>query len=313
MTELAIDVRGLTKRFGKKIAVDGVDIQVPRGEVWGFLGPNGSGKTTTIRMLCGLLKPDAGTGTCLGYDVITEADRIKREVGYMTQKFSFWEDLSVRENLEFVARVYEIEDRKARVAATLERLGLTARQEQLAGQLSGGWKQRLALAACMLHAPKLLLLDEPTAGVDPQARREFWEEIHRLSEEGLTVLVSTHYMDEAERCDRIVYISAGKIVTRGSVADVIRESRLVTFLISGPDVRRFLSRLEDKPGVEHVAFFGAKLHVSGRDRAALEQTLMPFRNDPDFQIEEAEPSLEDVFIHLQNPNGKADTLPMVNA
>jgi ABC-2 type transport system ATP-binding protein len=313
MTELAIDVRGLTKRFGKKIAVDGVDIQVPRGEVWGFLGPNGSGKTTTIRMLCGLLKPDAGTGTCLGYDVITEADRIKREVGYMTQKFSFWEDLSVRENLEFVARVYEIEDRKARVAATLERLGLTARQEQLAGQLSGGWKQRLALAACMLHAPKLLLLDEPTAGVDPQARREFWEEIHRLSEEGLTVLVSTHYMDEAERCDRIVYISAGKIVTRGSVADVIRESRLVTFLISGPDVRRFLSCLEDKPGVEHVAFFGAKLHVSGRDRAALEQTLMPFRNDPDFQIEEAEPSLEDVFIHLQNPNGKADTLPMVNA
>ncbi len=313
MTELAIDVRGLTKRFGKKIAVDGVDIQVPRGEVWGFLGPNGSGKTTTIRMLCGLLKPDAGTGTCLGYDVITEADRIKREVGYMTQKFSFWEDLSIRENLEFVARVYEIEDRKARVAATLERLGLTARQEQLAGQLSGGWKQRLALAACMLHAPKLLLLDEPTAGVDPQARREFWEEIHRLSEEGLTVLVSTHYMDEAERCDRIVYISAGKIVTRGSVADVIRESRLVTFLISGPDVRRFLSRLEDKPGVEHVAFFGAKLHVSGRDRAALEQTLMPFRNDPDFQIEEAEPSLEDVFIHLQNPNGKADTLPMVNA
>ena len=313
MTELAIDVRGLTKRFGKKIAVDGVDIQVPRGEVWGFLGPNGSGKTTTIRMLCGLLKPDAGTGTCLAYDVITEADRIKREVGYMTQKFSFWEDLSIRENLEFVARVYEIEDRKARVAATLERLGLTARQEQLAGQLSGGWKQRLALAACMLHAPKLLLLDEPTAGVDPQARREFWEEIHRLSEEGLTVLVSTHYMDEAERCDRIVYISAGKIVTRGSVADVIRESRLVTFLISGPDVRRFLSRLEDKPGVEHVAFFGAKLHVSGRDRAALEQTLMPFRNDPDFQIEEAEPSLEDVFIHLQNPNGKADTLPMVNA
>jgi ABC-2 type transport system ATP-binding protein len=304
VTNLVIDVHGLVKTFGAKRAVNGVDIQVPEGQVWGFLGPNGSGKTTTIRMLCGLLKPDEGSGTCLGYDVLREPESIKREVGYMTQRFSFWEDLSIRENLEFIARVYEIPNRKARVAETIERLGLTNRKEQLAGQLSGGWKQRLALSACMLHQPKLLLLDEPTAGVDPQARREFWEEIHRLTQEGLTVLVSTHYMDEAERCDRIVYISAGNIITRGTVADVIRQSGLVTYLISGPDVRRFLPRLHDKPGVEHVAFFGAKLHVSGRDGQALEETLKPFANDPEFEIEQAEPSLEDVFIHLQNPTGK---------
>lgn len=304
MTGLAIDVHGLVKTFGSKRAVNGVDIQVPEGQVWGFLGPNGSGKTTTIRMLCGLLKPDAGTGTCLGYDVLREPESIKREVGYMTQRFSFWEDLSIRENLEFVARVYEIPDRKRRVKETIERLGLTKRQEQLAGTLSGGWKQRLALSACMLHEPKLLLLDEPTAGVDPQARREFWEEIHRLSQAGLTVLVSTHYMDEAERCDRIVYISAGEIITRGTVSDVIEESGLKTYLISGPDVRRFLPRLENGAGVEHVAFFGAKLHVSGRDGGALKETLAPFAGDPEFKIEEAEPSLEDVFIHLQNPNGR---------
>ena len=305
MTDFAIDVHGLTKRFGRKVAVNGIDIQVPRGQVWGFLGPNGSGKTTTIRMLCGLLKPDAGEGTCLGYDVVRETESIKREVGYMTQRFSYWDDLSIRENLDFVGRVYQIAERKARVDATLARLGLSERQDQLAGELSGGWKQRLALSACMLHEPKLLLLDEPTAGVDPQARRDFWEEIHRLSERGLTVLVSTHYMDEAERCDRVVYISVGSIVARGTVAEVIRQSRLVTFLVSGPDVRRYLSRLEGKPGVEHAAFFGALLHVSGRDRAALESTLAPLRGDANLEITEAESSLEDVFIHLQRPERRA--------
>jgi ABC-2 type transport system ATP-binding protein len=305
MSGLAIDVHGLVKRFGRKTAVDGIDIAVPEGEVWGFLGPNGSGKTTTIRMLCGLLHPDAGTGTCLGYDVKTEADSIKREVGYMTQRFSFWEDLSIRENLEFVARVYEIPERKQRVDETLERLGLTNRQNQLAGELSGGWKQRLALAACMLHRPKLLLLDEPTAGVDPQARREFWEEIHRLSQsEGLTVLVSTHYMDEAERCDRIVYISLGKIVARGTVAEVIHQSGLITFEIEGRDVRRLIPRLEGKPGVEHIAFFGAMLHVSGHDRAALEAALAEIKNEPGITIIAAEPSLEDVFIYLQQANAR---------
>jgi len=299
VTNLAIDVKGLTKRFGKKVAVDHVDIAIPEGEVWGFLGPKGSGKTTTIRMLCGLLRADEGQGTCLGLDFRTQSEAIKRQVGYMTQKFSFWEDLSIRENLEFVARVYGVEAPQQKVDATLERLGLTARQDQLAGQLSGGWKQRMALAACMLHDPQLLLLDEPTAGVDPKARRDFWEEIHALSAQGLTVLVSTHYMDEAERCDRIVYILNGKLVTRGSVAEVIAESGLSTFTIEGQGVRHLVQEFEDKPGVDYAGFFGAALHVSGRDRASLERTIAPYRARADLTIAEAKPSLEDVFIHLQ--------------
>ncbi len=296
---LAIDVHGLTKRFGTKMAVDHVDIAVPEGEVWGFLGPNGSGKTTTIRMLCGLLRADEGQGTCLGYNVRTQSEQIKRETGYMTQRFSFWEDLSIRENLDFVARMYELDDRKAKVDGTLERLGLVKRQDQMAGSLSGGWKQRLALAACMLHSPKLLLLDEPTAGVDPKARRDFWEEIHTLSDAGLTVLVSTHYMDEAERCDRIVYILNGKMIARGTVAEVIAQSKLFTYIVEGEDVRRFMQRLQDEPGVEHAAFFGAALHVTGLDRDALERALAPLRNEPGITIQEAQTSLEDVFIHLQ--------------
>jgi len=296
---LAIDVKGLTQRFGTKLAVDHIDIAVPQGQVWGFLGPNGSGKTTTIRMLCGLLNADDGEGTCLGLDFRTQSDAIKRQVGYMTQKFSFWEDLSIRENLEFVARVYGVKDSRRKVDHTLERLGLVKRQRQLAGQLSGGWKQRMALAACMLHDPKLLLLDEPTAGVDPKARRDFWEEIHALSAEGLTVLVSTHYMDEAERCDRIVYILNGKLVARGSVAEVIEQSGLVTFVLEGADVRHLSSDLRGQPGVDYVGFFGAALHVSGHDRALLEQTLTPFRSRAGITLGEAPPSLEDVFIDLQ--------------
>ena len=296
---LAIDVRGLTKRFGTKLAVDHVDIAVPQGEVWGFLGPNGSGKTTTIRMLCGLLHADEGEGTCLGLDLRTEPEAIKRQVGYMTQKFSFWEDLSIRENLDFVARLYELPGRKAKVDQTLERLGLTHRQNQLAGELSGGWKQRMALAACTLHDPKLLLLDEPTAGVDPKARRDFWEQIHALSEDGLTVLVSTHYMDEAERCDRIVYILNGKLIARGTVPDVIARSGLITFTVEGDGTRRLLQQIQGQPGVEYAAFFGAAVHVSGHDRAALEKALAPFRGQPGITITEVPPNLEDVFILLQ--------------
>src|SRR5689334_6397340 len=236
--DYVIDVRGLAKSFDGHRAVDGVDLRVTRGRICGFLGPNGSGKTTTIRMICGLLRPDGGSGTCLGFDIIREAREIKRRVGYMTQRFGLYEDLSIRENLDFIARVYTVPDRRAVVTRTLERLGLADRSRQLAGELSGGWKQRLALAACLLHDPKLLLLDEPTAGVDPKARRDFWEEIHALSAQGLTVLVSTHYMDEAERCDRIVYLLNGKLVAKGSVADVIAQSGLSTFTIEGADVRR---------------------------------------------------------------------------
>ncbi|HTP75569.1 MAG TPA: ABC transporter ATP-binding protein [Rhizomicrobium sp.] len=303
MTSLAIDVRGLKKSFGRKQAVKGIDIAVPEGEVWGFLGPNGSGKTTTIRMLCGLLRADAGEGTCLGYDFRTQSEQIKREVGYMTQRFSFWEDLSIRENLDFVARLYELPDARGAVSDAIARLGLTNRQEQLAGDLSGGWKQRLALAACMLHSPKLLLLDEPTAGVDPKARRDFWDEIHHLSARGLTVLVSTHYMDEAERCDRIVYINLGTIVARGTVADVISHSGLFTFVVQGEGARGLAGKLEGAAGVEFIAFFGAALHVSGRDHAALERALVPYMSEPGLTIQEAAPSLEDVFIQLQEKSG----------
>jgi len=299
VTELAIDVKGLTKRFGGKVAVDHVDIAVPRGQVWGFLGPNGSGKTTTIRMLCGLLTADEGEGVCLGMNIRTEAEAIKRRVGYMTQRFSFWEDLSIRENLEFVARLYEVQGARARVDKTLEQLGLAARQDQLAGQLSGGWKQRMALAACLLHDPQLLLLDEPTAGVDPKARRDFWEQIHALSDRGLTVLVSTHYMDEAERCDRIVYILNGKMVAGGTVAEVIARSGLVTFILEGKEARHLIGDFQNMPGVDYAGFFGAALHVSGKDRAALENTIAPYHDRPGLSVREEAPNLEDVFIQLQ--------------
>jgi ABC-2 type transport system ATP-binding protein len=303
----AIDVRNLTKRFGKKTAVNGIDIAVPEGQVWGFLGPNGSGKTTTIRMLCGLLIADAGEGTCLGYDFRTQPDQIKRETGYMTQRFSFWEDLSIRENLEFVARVYGLPNRRKLVDAMLEKLGLTQRQKQLAGELSGGWKQRMALAACTLHSPKLLLLDEPTAGVDPKARRDFWNEIHTLSGEGITVLVSTHYMDEAERCDQIVFISAGTLVARGTVGDIIKQSGLMTFTIEGENVRPLVDKLRSQPGVKSVAFFGALLHISGYDRELLERALAPYRSDPKLVIKETEASLEDVFIQLQETAARSNS------
>lgn len=298
---LAIDVSELSKSFGKRTVVDKFSIQVPKGQVWGFLGPNGSGKTTTIRMLCGLLVPDSGTGTCLGYDIKRQAAEIKRNVGYMTQRFSFYEDLSIRENLEFVARIYEMADRVQAVDQAIERLGLVERQQQLAGTLSGGWKQRLALAACILHRPQLLLLDEPTAGVDPQARRDFWDEIHQLAAQGLTVLVSTHYMDEAERCDRIVYLAYGTVLARGTVDEVINASALATWIVTGDDVRGLAGELHGRDGIDQVSVFGLTLHVSGTDAAKLEQAVAPFRARGGFRWSRSQPSLEDVFIHLMAP------------
>lgn len=298
---LAIDVKGLTKSFSGRKVVDDFTIQVPVGQVWGFLGPNGSGKTTTIRLLCGLLVPDAGSGTCLGYDIKRESAQIKRNVGYMTQRFSFYEDLSIRENLEFVARVYEMDNRQTAVDEAIDRLGLKQRQTQLAGTLSGGWKQRLALAACILHKPKLLLLDEPTAGVDPQARRDFWDEIHQLAAQGLTVLVSTHYMDEAERCDRIVYLAYGTVLARGTVAEVIANSNIFTWIVTGEDVRSLALELNATEGIDQVSVFGVTLHVSGSDPVVLDHAIAPFRSRPGFAWEKSSPSLEDVFIHLMAP------------
>ncbi|HVE54589.1 MAG TPA: ABC transporter ATP-binding protein [Ramlibacter sp.] len=292
-----IDVRGLHKRFGALHAVRGVGITVEAGRICGFLGPNGAGKTTMLRMLCGLLTPDAGEGAVLGFDVIGEAREIKRRVGYMTQKFSLYEDLTIEQNLEFTARVHELDRRRARVDAAIERLGLQARRRQLAGALSGGWKQRLARAASTLHEPDLLLLDEPTAGVDPEARRTFWDEIHDLSARGLTVLVSTHYMDEAERCPEIAYIAQGRLLARGTAEEVIAASGLVTVNAEGPGADRLAPELRAKPGVEMAAPFGTSLHVSGRDRSALLRAIEPYRRPP-FTWAETQPTLEDVFIQL---------------
>jgi ABC-2 type transport system ATP-binding protein len=297
MSDLAVDVSGLSKRFGPRQVVRDLAIQVETGRITGFLGPNGSGKTTTLRMLCGLLTPDAGEGRVLGLDFRTQAEAVKRQTGYMTQKFSLYEDLSIEENLDFVARVHELDRRRERVRESLERLGLTARRKQLAGSLSGGWKQRLALAASVLHGPRLLLLDEPTAGVDPKARREFWDEIHALSAEGLTVMVSTHYMDEAERCHDIAYIAYGTLMARGAAEAVIAASGLITFRAEGPGADRLSRRLAGAPGVLMAAPFGAALHVSGTDRPALEAAIEPFRQAP-LVWSEVQPTLEDVFIRL---------------
>lgn len=309
-----IDVHGLSKSFSGRKVVDDFSMTVERGQIYGFLGPNGSGKTTTIRMLCGLLTPDSGQGTCLGYDILTQSNQIKREIGYMTQKFSLYEDLSIAENLTFVARVHGVKNIRARVDQALERLGLAHRRRQLAGTLSGGWKQRLALAACILPEPKLLLLDEPTAGVDPKARREFWDEIHSLAHEGITILVSTHYMDEAERCHEIVYIAFGKLLAQGSVSGVITQAGLSTWSVAmrdydGGKLAELSGKLDQAPGVDAVTAFGIGLHVCGQDRAALEQAIAPWRNDPALIWSPTSPNLEDVFIHLvsaanlDRPNG----------
>ena len=298
--DIVIDVHGLTKKFGGRAVVHDLSLQVKRGTIYGFLGPNGSGKTTTIRMLCGLLTPDEGSGTCLGFDIRTEAERIKRQVGYMTQRFSLYQDLSVRENLEFVGRVYGIDDPAGAASNMIARLGLDGRGEQIAGTLSGGWKQRLALGACTLPGPQLLLLDEPTAGVDPKARREFWNEIHALAAQGLTALVSTHYMDEAERCHEIAYIAYGELLAHGTVEEVIHESHLTTYSVNGEELMALSATLEKAEGVDTVAPFGTSLHVSGHDKAALDAAVAPYRNDPKLCWSVINPSLEDVFIGLMN-------------
>ncbi|MBK7792072.1 MAG: ABC transporter ATP-binding protein [Betaproteobacteria bacterium] len=301
--DVAIDVRRLNKTFGKHHAVKDLTLSVRRGEIFGFLGPNGSGKTTSIRMLCGLLTPTSGEGRCLGYDIVRETKEIKRHVGYMTQRFSLWEDLTIRENLRFVARMYGMDDVKPRVEAALRDLGLVDRARQLAGELSGGWKQRLALAACLLHEPQLLLLDEPTAGVDPKARRDFWDELHGLAADGITVLVSTHYMDEAERCHKLAYILGGRLLVQGTASEVVASQSLVTWAVDGPELAALARRLRALPGVDQVAAFGPVLHVTGADAARLDAALAPIKAEPGRQWRRIPPGLEDVFIHLMK-NGE---------
>jgi ABC-2 type transport system ATP-binding protein len=299
-TENVIDVQNLNKHFGDKHVVNNVSLQVARGEIFGFLGPNGSGKTTSIRLMCGLLTPDSGTGTCLGYDIRRESAQIKRNVGYMTQRFSYWEDLTIRENLDFVARIYQMRNRREAVDRSLEGLGLQSRANQLTGSLSGGWKQRLALAACMLHEPKLLLLDEPTAGVDPTARRDFWEELHRLAARGISVLVSTHYMDEAERCHKLAYIAYGKLLAKGTAREVIEAQDLRTWAIHGKHLSKLSEQLRSAPGVDQTVVFGSALHASGRDHAALERAVRKATKGTPLVIEEIDTGLEDVFIYLMS-------------
>lgn len=294
----AIEVKDLVKRFGARTVVDHVSMTVQAGEIAGFLGPNGSGKTTTIRLMCGLLTPDAGEGQVLGYDIRRDGAAIKREVGYMTQRFSFYEDLTIEENLNFVAGLYGLEPARQAVADTLADLGLTSRKRQLAGALSGGWKQRLALAACIMHRPRLLMLDEPTAGVDPKARREFWDEIHQLAASGLTVLVSTHYMDEAERCHKINYIAYGKLIARGTVAEMVRGAGLATIILEGPAIAEAARLLRGMAGVDQVAAYGNTLHVIGRDGPALLRAASGVAAQTGTTLHEAAPSLEDVFIQL---------------
>jgi ABC-2 type transport system ATP-binding protein len=294
----AIDVKGLTKTYDDKVVVDHIDLQIEAGRIYGFLGPNGSGKTTTIRMLCGLLTPDAGQGTCLGLDLIHQADDIKRQVGYMTQKFGWYEDLSIRENLDFVARLFELPNRSAAVDAALQSLGLIERSHQLAGALSGGWKQRLALAASLIHQPRLLLLDEPTAGVDPKARREFWDQIHQLASDGITVLVSTHYMDEAQRCHELIYIAYGKILTRGSESAIIAASDLKVCAIQGQLSAELVQQLKQSPGILSVAAFGSAVHMAAQEEAWLDQAAAKVLAPAGFQATRVDVNLEDVFINL---------------
>jgi ABC-2 type transport system ATP-binding protein len=296
--DYVIDVSGLTKSFGDKVVVNGLSMRVKRGEIYGFLGPNGSGKTTFIRMLCGLLKPDSGSGTCLGLDVLTQADQIKPHVGYMAQRFSLYEDLTVRENLDFTARMYGLPDRVRVVDECLTRMGMNRFKNQLAGSLSGGWKQRLALSACTLHGPKLLLLDEPTAGVDPGARRDFWDEVHKLASQGVTALISTHYMDEAERCHRLAYIAYGDLLAQDTLEGIVDHAGLATWSVSGPDLPELAEALRPLPGVDQVVAFGNTLHISGGDAEALEAAIAPYRerNERDWKL--IRTSLEEVFIHL---------------
>ena len=297
---LAIDVEHLSKSFDSQVAVKDISLKIREGEIFGFLGPNGSGKTTTIRMLCGLLTPDKGQGYCLGYDILTQSREIKAEVGYMPQNFSLYDDLTVSENLDFIARVYNIPHRQRAIAEIIDTMNFKDRKNQLAGSLSGGWKQHLSLAAALLHQPKLLLLDEPTAGVDPEARRNFWDLIHRLSRKNITSLVSTHYMDEAERCTRLAYIVQGELLVQGKVTQIIEQSDLYTFEVRGDDLQHLAEELEKTPGIEQVVAFGEILHISGRDKNILEKAFSPYRNRYQFSL--SKPNLEDIFISLVRDN-----------
>ena len=299
--DYAIETKGLTRRFGDFTAVAGVDLAIPRGRVYGFLGPNGAGKSTTIRMLCGLLKPSAGTATVLGHEMPREAERLRRKLGYMTQNFSLYADLTVRENLEFMAEIFTLEaaTRAERIAAALQRYFLTELAPRRAGSLSGGQKQRLALAAATLHGPELLFLDEPTSAVDPQSRRDFWDRLFELAAAGTTILVSTHLMDEAERCHGLAIISRGKLVAEGTPRELMADIDALVVEIEAQDPQRASAALRDQDFVKSVTQLGTRLHaLLKRDTAAPVRKITDILRKAGLQAEvhETPANLEDVFV-----------------
>ncbi|MDR3212021.1 MAG: ABC transporter ATP-binding protein [Planctomycetota bacterium] len=298
----AIEVKNLSKKFSGRLAVRDLSLRVNRGEILGFLGPNGSGKTTAFRMLCGLLTPDSGEGYCLGYDIRRENAWIKRHIGYMTQRFSLWEDLTVRENLAFVAQIHRLKDRRRRVREIMAEYGLAEVAGELASHLSGGWKQRLALAAALVHQPELLLLDEPTAGVDPAARRDFWDNLHHLAHAGLAILVSTHYMDEAERCHKLVCLAAGRVLEQGTAREIVARQNLHAYQVGGKDLALLARSLAGKPGVAEAIVFGNCLTVVGSQREELVATLASL--PPEYPVSPAETGLEEAFIYLMGQREK---------
>jgi ABC-2 type transport system ATP-binding protein len=302
--EPVVRAEGLSRRFGDLLAVENVSLQVQRGEIFGVLGPNGAGKSTTIRMLCGLLDPTSGSARVVGYDVASQPDRVKERIGYMTQRFSLYEDLSVEENLRFFAGLYGVPRarRRARVSEAIEQAGLGDRRNQIAGTLSGGWKQRVALASSTIHDPPLLFLDEPTAGVDPVSRRDFWNRIHQIASEGTTVLVTTHYMDEAERCHRLAFIFRGSVLATGTPQEIVERGGLSALEVATREAPRAAAALRDHPEVDQVSHFGHMLRVVLQQGADPEQVtrLIEAAGVTVQGVRPGHVSVEDAFIAMVN-------------
>jgi len=306
----AIEVENLTKLFGKFCAVDRISFEVKSGEIFGFLGANGAGKSTTIRMLCGLLQSTSGTARVGGYDINTQPEKVKEHIGYMSQKFSLYEDLTVDENINFYGKIYGLSDSELgeRKAWVLEMANLKGRERSITGTLSGGWKQRLALGCAVLHRPRIVFLDEPTSGVDPLMRRKFWELINELSADGVTVLVTTHFLEEAEYCNDIILINAGKIIAGGSPKELKEEHIKTPILeVQCSNVIEALSLLEKQPWVVETSVFGIYVHVTVSEENVARREIVRLMKERDIRLDHVEritPSLEDVFIYLLDQEAK---------
>jgi len=313
VTEPVIVTHGLSRRFGSLVAVRDVSLEVAKGEIFGVLGPNGAGKSTTIRMLCGILDPSSGEGRVVGFDIRRDAERVKERIGYMTQRFSLYEDLTVEENLRFYAGIYGVPftRRRQRVGEVLERTGLVKRRGQLAGTLSGGWKQRVALASATIHEPPLLFLDEPTAGVDPVSRREFWEQIHRLSHEGTTVLLTTHYMDEAERCHRLAFIFRGSVLDVGTPEEIVLRRRLRGAELESDHAQEAAERLRGDAEVDEVAHYGNVLRVVTKNDVEPSVVIARVLTGPlaPRSVRPVRVGVEDAFVSMVRSEADGDAAP----